>query len=264
MEVEATLFPREHLAHVGLAPLTSMYMHGPADPGYEADYRPAVHDSEGLAMQRGNGERLWRPLTNPGTLQFSAFIDDNPRGYGLIQRSRDLEDYQDLEARYHQRPSAWVTPLGNWGRGQVTLVEIPSDSEAHDNIVVYWRPQDGLPAGQPYRYAYRLTWRDSAPGLRGIARISRSAGGQKLFSDHRQVMIDWSGTDDASDVTVAASISNGRILETTTQPNPAIDGTRVFVSFEPAEAQAADLRVQLLRAGKPLGETWLYRWLDDQ
>jgi len=264
LDVEATLFPREALPHIGLGPLTSMFMHGPADPGDGDDYRPAVHDSGGLAIERGNGERVWRPLVNPATLQASGFMDENPRGFGLIQRARRFEDYQDLEARYDRRPSAWVQPLGDWGEGQVQLVEIPSDSEANDNIVAFWQPKDGIPAGQPFHFSYRLTWPDDAPGLHHLARVVRSAGGQKLFSDHREMMIDWSGTGPADGLTLQASINQGRILDTTLQANPFVDGARAFVAFDPGEAEAAELRVVLLRDGKPAGETWLYRWLRDE
>lgn len=264
MDVEATLFPRETLAHVGLAPLTSMFMHGPADQGDGRDYRPAVHDSEGLAIKRGNGERLWRPLTNPRTLQANGFLDQNPRGFGLIQRSRDFADFEDLEARYERRPSAWVQPLGDWGEGQVQLIEIPSDSEANDNMVAYWRPKNGLPAGSPYRFSYRLTWPDDAPASPGVAPVVRSAGGHKLFSDHREVMIDWAGIEDGDDLEVEATSSKGSVIETNLQGNPDIAGVRAFIAFDPGDATVTELRVTLRRDGEQAGETWLYRWLDEQ
>lgn len=263
MDVDVTLIPRERLSHVGLAPFSSMFMFGPADPPETPDYRPAVHDSGGLAMERGNGERLWRPLVNPSALQVSAFMDERPRGFGLIQRSRDFAHFQDLEARYHRRPSAWVEPQGDWGPGHVELVEIPSDSEANDNIVAYWRPRDGLSAGQSYRYRYRLSWPDDAPGLNAMARVVRTAGGHKLFSDRRELMIDWAGTGGVEGVAVEASTSHGRILETTLQSHPMIEGARVFLTFDPGDEQMAEMRVSLVRNGDRIGETWLYRWLAD-
>ncbi|MEM9312984.1 MAG: glucan biosynthesis protein G [Pseudomonadota bacterium] len=264
IDVDATLFPRENLPHVGLGPLTSMFMHGPADPSDILDYRPAVHDSHGLAIVRGNGEQLWRPLMNPKTLQISAFIDENPRGFGLIQRDRDFADYQDLEARYHRRPSAWVQPLGDWGRGEVRLVEIPSDSEANDNVVAYWRPERGLKADEEYRFAYRLTWPNDVPGLSRFSRVARSAGGLKLFSDHKEVMIDWSETGAVENLSLEASVNNGRIVDTNLQKNGYVNGARAFVSFDPGDADAAELRVVLRRGGEAAGETWLYRWLRDE
>lgn len=262
MDVDVTLFPRERLEHVGLAPLTSMFMHNALDRADRPDYRPAVHDSEGLAMERGNGERLWRPLNNPKTLQASAFIDKNPLGFGLIQRDRELENYQDLEAKYHRRPSAWVKPLGDWGEGQVQLVEIPSDSETNDNIVAYWRPRQALLPHQAFNYRYRLTWQKDAPGTQGVARIIRSARGQKLFAGHNEMVIDYADTGSGDNLTVDATISSGSIKETIIQPKPSINGTRVFIIFEPGKQAIAELRVMLLRLGKPAGETWLYRWVN--
>lgn len=265
LDVHATLYPRENLAHIGLGPLTSMFMHGgPANPGDENDYRPAVHDSDGLAFERGNGERVWRPLINPVSLQVSAFADENPRGFGLIQRHRNFVDYQDLEARYDRRPSAWVEPLGQWGRGELRLVEIPSDSEANDNIVAYWRPDGGIRAGAPFNFSYRLTWPNGVPDGRSIAKVSRSTDGRKLFTALREVSIDWAGTNHGADLTIEASISAGSIVESALQANPFINGTRAFIAFDPGDADAAELRAVLLRDGEPVGETWLYRWLRDR
>jgi glucan biosynthesis protein len=265
MDIEVTLFPREDIAHVGLAPLTSMFMHGPLDHADVADYRPAVHDSEGLAIRRSNGERIWRPLANPRELQISAFIDENPAGFGLVQRRRDFGHYQDLEAQYEGRPSAWVQPLGNWGKGHVHLVEIPSDSEGNDNIVAYWRPEQGLRQGEPFSFAYRLTWPDDvAPGPR-LARVVRSAGGRKLFSDLHEVMIDYAvlSPEVVAQSVVHAAISRGRIVESRVQANPAVNGARVFLTLETDGQAPAEIRVDLKLGDEPLAETWLYRWVDE-
>lgn len=265
MDIEVTLFPREDIEHVGLAPLTSMFMHGPLDHADVPDYRPAVHDSEGLAIRRSNGERIWRPLANPRELQMSAFIDENPAGFGLVQRRRDFEHYQDLEALYERRPSAWVQPLGDWGKGHVQLVEIPSNSEGNDNIVAYWRPAEGLRKEVPFSFAYRLTWPDDVSPGPGLGRVVRSAGGQKLFSDLQEVMIDYAGIrpEDVAESVVHAAISRGRIVEARVQANPAVGGARVFLSLETDSPPAAEIRVDLKRGDRPLAETWLYRWVDD-
>lgn len=264
MDIEVVLFPRENLDHVGLAPLTSMFMHGPLDHADQPDYRPTVHDSEGLAIKRGNGERIWRPLANPRELQVSAFVDENPAGFGLIQRERGFDAFHDLEAHYEQRPSAWVQPMGDWGKGYVALVEIPSNFEGNDNIVVYWSPEKGLRKGERFEYAYRLTWPNDAPGSRGIASVVRSAGGHKLLSDHPEVVIDYSNltVDNLDDVVANATISSGRILESQVQPNPATNGVRVLVRLA-SDEPAAEMRVDLKVGDKQVAETWLYRWLDD-
>jgi glucan biosynthesis protein len=234
VDVDVVLFPRLDIEHVGLAPLTSMFMHGPLDPSDKPDYRPAVHDSEALAMARGNGERLWRPLNNPDKLQVSAFLDEKPRGFGLIQRHRQFDYYQDLEAIYHHRPSAWVEPIGDWGKGQVELFEIPSTSEANDNIVAYWKPVQGLKKGQPFSYSYRVTWPDDDSPTASRVRIVRSASGQKLFDDNKEIVVDYSDipVEEMKDLRAEASISEGRILESRVEPNPTIGGARVFVIFD--------------------------------
>ncbi|MCX4188516.1 glucan biosynthesis protein G [Methylophaga sp. OBS4] len=263
MDVEVVLFPRRDLNHVGFAPLTSMFMYGPLVPPDMPDYRSAVHDSEALAIAKANGERLWRPLNNPEKLEISTFGDENPGGFGLIQRQRDFEHYQDLEANYHRRPSVWVEPLEDWGKGQVQLIEIPSDSETNDNIVAYWRPAGGLKKGEAFSYSYRLTWLDNINPMPNNRQIVRSAGGQKLFNDHREIVIDYNNLTaaDIEHTVVNASINKGRILETRLQANPETGGGRVFVSFDAEGADVAELRVQLKKGDTAASETWLYRWI---
>ncbi|WP_067034754.1 glucan biosynthesis protein G [Marinomonas gallaica] len=264
IDVEATLFPRKDLQHVGLAPLTSMYMfNGAMDHPETEDYRRAVHDSEGLQIQTGRGETLWRPLMNPENLQISAFMDQTPQGFGLIQRNRDFEDYLDLEAHYQTRPSIWVKPLNDWGKGHVELVEIPSNSEANDNIVAYWQPEKTLKKGEPFNYSYRLTLTNDTPVLSGKPHVVRSAQGQKLAAEHPQVVIDFNNIEvqDINSVEIEASISQGNIIEAHVAPNPYEQGLRAFVTFDPDNANSAELRVQLKHDDTPLAATWLYRWL---
>lgn len=263
VDVQATLFPRRDIEHIGLAPLTSMFMFNNMDKADMPDYRPAVHDSEGLQILRGNGEMLWRPLNNPATLQVSAFGDENPKGFGLIQRQKRFDAYQDLEANYQTRPSVWVQPLGEWGRGKVELVEIPSDEETNDNIVVYWQPEGGVKKAQQVTYSYRLTWPNDTPALAGPVRIVRSAKGLKLFGSGSEVVIDYRDLTvaDVGNLEMDASISTGRILETVIVANPDINGVRAYVAFDPEDAKATELRLQLKQDGEPVASTWLYRWL---
>lgn len=263
VDVKAVLFPRTDIKHVGLAPLTSMFMHGGMDRADQLDYRPAVHDSQGLLMRNGNNEQLWRPLNNPQTLQISAFIDENPKGFGLVQRNRAFDAYQDLEANYQQRPSAWVKPVGDWGKGQVELVEIPSDSEENDNIVAYWNPAQDLKKGQAFEYAYQLSYPDDVSNRGEKTRITNSASGLKLLDNSNQILIDYSNIapQDIEKITVAATINTGEILGQRIEANPHVDGARVIINFAPQGANVAELRVQLNKEGKQTAPIWLYRWL---
>jgi periplasmic glucans biosynthesis protein len=266
IDVKATLFPRVDIKHVGIAPLTSMYMYNSAlDQSGVPDYRPAVHDSNGLQILTGKGEMLWRPLNNPKNLEVSAFSDDSPKGFGLIQRQRRFEDYQDLEASYQTRPSAWIKPLNDWGEGHVELVEIPSDAETNDNIVAFWNPKGGFQKDQSYTYQYLMTWSNDTPVALDLPRTVRSAKGVKLFTSSPEVVIDYNKMLDVNvdDLTVDASISQGEIVEALAVKNPNNNGVRVYVTFDPQDADLAELRVQLKKGDSAVAPTWLYRWLKE-
>ena len=260
MEVEASLFPRRQLDHVSLSPLTSMFLFGPLDRPDKPDYRPAVHDSEGLAILTGRDEAIWRPLLNPTTLQVSAFTDTSPKGFGLIQRSRDFGHYEDLEADYGKRPSAWVRPLGDWGEGHVELVEIPSDSETNDNIIAYWRPKTPILEGRQFDYAYVLSWSDDVVDP-AMARVVHCAKGRRLTDGMPQVVIDYDTNLKADDITLDVSASAGAIQGTLLDDNDERGGVRIFLAFDPGDAQLIEFRVQPKQGDTPIGETWLYRWL---
>ncbi|MEL7303296.1 MAG: glucan biosynthesis protein, partial [Pseudomonadota bacterium] len=128
IDTDVTLFPRRDLAEIGIAPLTSMYWLGPIAQPRSFDFRPRVHDSDGLAILNGNSERIWRPINNPAALQISVFVDDAIGGFGLMQRERGFDAYQDLEARYERRPSLWIEPKSGFGPGNIILVEIPTEN----------------------------------------------------------------------------------------------------------------------------------------
>jgi glucan biosynthesis protein len=215
-------------------------------------------------MLSGQGEYLWRPLNNPQTLQVSAFVDSNPRGFGLVQRHRALEDFEDLQANYHKRPSTWVAPRGAWGPGQVVLVEIPTRSEANDNIVAYWRPETPLLPGEVFNFAYQLTWPDDSPLPRDTARIRRTAYGLKLASEFPQIVLDYTGLPagiDVAKITFEASVGSGTLLETLAEPSGA-GSARVYLTFDPERAAMSEIRVQPRYQGASIGETLLYRWLE--
>ncbi|MEC9310575.1 MAG: glucan biosynthesis protein, partial [Pseudomonadota bacterium] len=227
------------------------------------DFRPAVHDSDGLLIENGNGETLWRPLANPAQLQVSSFVDENPRGFGLMQRSRNLSDFADLEAHYQDRPSLWVEPKGDWGKGAVTLVEIPADKEIYDNIVAYWRPRTPYPAGTEVRLDYRLTW---GPGPTGtLAQVVDTAAGARVFGDPGRIMtVDFEDhpllVGDPENFDVVLSSPHVELSTGVLQRNPATGGLRLAFSFEPGDRSLVELRAALRRDGQPATEVWLYRW----
>jgi glucans biosynthesis protein len=265
IDVEMTLYPRVELKQVGLAPLTSMFFFSPHDRVGIDDFRPAVHDSDGLAISNGRGEWLWRPLNNPETLQVSAFVDNNPRGFGLLQRHRAFADYQDLEAHYERRPGLWVEAIGDWGSGAVQLVEIPSKSEANDNIVAFWHPNQPIPAQAEYRFTYRLHWCSTPPAVpaRGVTVDTRIGAG--LEKDTRLFVIDFVGgrlrlLGPDAPVEPAITTSAGSVQHPVAQPNPATGGWRVSFVLVPGGATLSELRCALKLGDELLSEVWSYRW----
>ena len=262
MDVEATLYPRTEIRHLGLAPLTSMFLHGAAHRRIGNDYRSAVHDSEGLAILNGRGERIWRPLTNPRLLQVSAFIDDDPKGFGLVQRDRAYVSYEDLEAHYERRPTAWVEPKGNWGRGYVELIEIPTDEEIHDNIVAYWKPANPIPAGEPFTFTYRLHWGEMIPVAWAGARVRKTRRGSNGRNGVLFVLdFDGPALENANELPVAdVSASAGTISNVVVRRHPAINGLRCSFELDPESADLIELRLVLKAMERVISESWLYRW----
>lgn len=262
-DTQLRLYPRVALAQAGIAPLTSMYHFDDADRRGVDDFRPAVHDSDGLALYNGAGEQVWRPLRNPRTLQESAFQDRSPRGFGLMQRKRAFADYADSEAHYERRPSLWVEPVGDWGEGAVHLFEIPTANEYADNIVAFWRPRAPLAAGREHRFDYRLHWCDRhawKPELASVARTRIGAGA----GDSRQFVLDLAGGRLAGLPAQAAPravvwASSGRLAHAAAQRLPS-GGWRMSFELAPGAAEQIELRAVLEDASGPLSETWLYRW----
>ncbi len=265
MDTEMALYPRVDIDKSGLAPLTSMFFFDANDRVGVDDYREAVHDSNGLQLRTGRDEWIWRPLTNPHELQISAFADISPRGFGLMQRKRAFVDYQDLEARYEKRPALWVEPIGDWGRGIVELVEIPTDQEVNDNIVGFWRPQDTLKAKGEYTLNYRLHWCWAAPGDVPVSETMQTRTGLSADAKHRQFVIDFVGPGlkawkSATPPTLDAGCDKGKIVQAVAQPNPDISGWRVSLELDPQSNKVVELHARLMDGDKPLTETWIYRW----
>jgi len=267
--VTCELFPRSDIAKLGVAPLTSMFLFGEDPSGHRFDdYRPEVHDSDGLMMQTGNGEWLWRPLVNPTDLRVNRFMDNHPRGFGLVQRDRDFHHYQDTEEQFERRPSYWVQPLGDWGKGGVELVEIPNDEEIHDNIVAYWVPSQPVRAGRPIKLSYVLsaflTSPNWPPGGRAVATRTGDfpLNGVTLRNDARRVMVDFAGGDlDGLDrtqpVQAAISSSGGRVDLVSVARVPETGAWRVTFRVAPYKPkETVDLRCYLTLYGEALTETW--------
>jgi glucans biosynthesis protein len=261
MDVDVTLFPRVALDNVGIAPLTSMFLFDESNRSRIDDFRDEVHDSDGLQIAMASGEQIWRPLANPGQLQVSSFTSVAPRAFGLVQRSRKVSDYQDLEAQYEKRPSTWIEPTSDWGAGAVQLIEIPSDREANDNIVVLWRPKDPLPAGKPWHISYRLRWLAHPRATTPIGRVVGTRTGPSADGKRRLFVVDFDGLGKSLDgLKLDVGASRGKVGNPVLQPFPALRSIRASFELTPGDADVAELRLRLLRDDRPATETWLYRW----
>jgi glucans biosynthesis protein len=264
VDVEATLFPRRDLDSVGIAPLSSMFFYAVGDGDrHVRDYRPEVHDSDGLLIATGRGERLWRPLRNPKALRASSFSDTGLRGFGLMQRERNFQLYHDLEANYHRRPSAWIEPTSQWGAGAVELFEIPTDGEYHDNIVAQWRPAEPLRVGSVYRYSYRISWPDHAPIEAPSVKWTRSGPAYNALTgpDTERFVIDYALSKPRTTLPDASVTANvGTVSAVSLQPNPETGGLRLSFLYAPAGNDVAEFRAELSGPGTKGAETWLYQW----
>ncbi|MET0606997.1 MAG: glucan biosynthesis protein G [Beijerinckiaceae bacterium] len=274
IDVQVTLFPRKTIPRIGLSPLTSMFFTGENDRRFFDDYRQELHDSDGLLMHTGAGEWIWRPLRNPKEATTSSFSDANPRGFGLMQRDRTFEHYQDLDLSYELRPSYWIEPRGAWGEGRVDLVEIPTSDETNDNIVVYWTPKSPPEAGQTITLSYRITALLDAnalhPGGKAVntwQTTPRALGsGEATSQNARRFIIDFAGGDlayfqqDPAQVQIVPTVSNGRILRTFLVPNAQTEGFRAGVDVETPPGQMADIRAFLRAGNRALTETWTFPW----
>ena len=276
MLVEARLFARKNILKLGVAPLTSMYMWGENHTRYVDDFRPEVHDSDGLLMAAANGEWIWRPISNHRSLRVSSMMDEKPRGFGLLQRDRDFEHYMDLEARYEKRPSMWIMPEGNWGKGRAELVEIPSDSETNDNIVAYWVPEKPMKAGGSATFKYRLrSFDDHLPENSGakVIRTRIGWGANPGQADppprsKRKFIIDFRGgeLDNLSpDAPLVAEMqkSAGEISELAIRQLPDGRTWRASFKLEPEGNKVADMRLFLKLRDQRLSEVWSYVWYPD-
>ncbi|MES1955444.1 glucan biosynthesis protein [Salinisphaera hydrothermalis] len=277
MDIRCRLFQREAIERLGIAPLTSMFWFSETNARGGADWRPEVHDSDGLAIQTGTGERIWRALSNPPRPDISLFADDNPHGFGLLQRDRNFDHYQDSGVSFERRPSTWVEPVGDWGHGQVALFELPTNDEIYDNINAFWIPAQPATAGSRWAFDYKLLWTDHAPFPGNLAHVTATrtghAGDPSTYKDRRptdrKFVIDFDGgpigqNEPGADIHIDASASFGEI------DNPYViaigsghPGWRVFIDWRgdtPPDQQSVVLHCRLMRGKEPLTETWVYSY----
>ncbi|MCX4186922.1 glucan biosynthesis protein [Methylophaga sp. OBS4] len=272
VKVDAAVYPRKSIERLGIAPLTSMFMIGENDRRTDWDWRPEIHDSDGLAIHRGNGEWIWRPLNNPRNLRFNSYSDTSPQGFGLMQRDRNFDHYQDDGVFYNRRPSLWIEPINNWGKGAVQLVEIPTLDETFDNIVAFWNPEQPVVPGQELLYSYNMYWGGPPVEPENAKVVNTFTGlggviGRKRQYYSKRFVIDFAGGN-LSMLTKAAGVrpvitaSAGKVEITSARPQDAIVGYRAIFDLVPPDnsTDPINLRVYLEADGQPLSETWLYQW----
>jgi glucans biosynthesis protein len=273
MDVDAALYPRRDIERIGIAPGTSMFFAGKNQKGVSEDWRPEIHDSDGLQIVTGTGEWIWRPLVNPNGVRVNSFVDNGPRGFGLMQRERNFTAYQDDGVFYEKRPSVWVEPKSNWGKGAVMLVEIPTHDETMDNVVAFWTPAAKPQRGAELLYGYRLYWCRSNPVTQQLAMTGATRTGiggvlgQKRTHFSWRFVVDFFGgslpllTDTAQVIPVIRA-SRGRIEIASARPLRPLNGWRAMFDLAPTDpsTEPIDLRLYLSFDGQPLTETWLYQY----
>ncbi|GGW24769.1 glucans biosynthesis protein G [Gemmobacter lanyuensis] len=274
MDVTARLFFRADVLQLGIAPLTSMYLFSERNRHAFDDYRPQVHDSDGLRITRADGDVLWRPLNNPPRLSGAFLAEENPRAFGLHQRDRDFEHYQDSEARYERRPSLEVEPIGDWGKGVVRLVEIPSDLEVNDNIVAFWTPEGAIKAGDSREFAYRLRWGnlpvedrtdlawvlETRSGVGGVSGVESAENTRKFVIDFTGGPLNPLPAD--GDVTPILTVHGGEIVAQSFQRVWGSDVWRLAFDVKAEEGATVEMVAHLAGYGRKLTETWLYQWIN--
>jgi len=273
MDVDAALYPRQEIERIGIAPGTSMFFVGKNQRDISEDWRPEIHDSDGLQILTGSGEWIWRPLINPSVVRVNSFLDNGPRGFGLMQRERSFAAYQDDGVFYDKRPSVWVEPKGNWGKGAVMLVEIPTRDETLDNIVAFWNPADKPQRGTELLFGYRLYWCRSNPVSTPLATTGATRTGiggvvgQARTHFSWRFVVDFFGGNlplltDAARVTPVIHASRGRIEIASARPLRPLNGWRAMfdLALTDPSTEPIDLRLYLSFDGQPLTETWLYQY----
>ena len=273
MDIEQQLFLRADIVRFGITPLTSMYWFSETAKPTAADWRPEVHDSDGLAMWTGWGEHLWRPLNNPPRIMASAFSDENPKGFGLLQRDRVFDHYTD-GVFYDRRPSLWVEPLSGWGKGAIHLVEIPTDDEIHDNIVAMWVPEKKAEAGTEWNFRYKLYWQADEPFPSPLARVvatrlgNGGQPGQPRPKGVRKFLVEFQGGPlvdlpfgtKPEPVFTASRGTFGEYRMTEAVPDVVPCHWRTQFDIEVEGTEPVELRGYLKAGDKIITETWMFQY----
>lgn len=275
IDVVARLFFRSDIEQLGIAPMTSMFLYAENNRSRFDDYRPQVHDSNGLGIVRDGGDRLWRALNNPPRLASSYFAETNPRSFGLYQRDRDFAAYQDAGAHYERRPSLVIEPEGDWGEGHIRLVEIPSDVEVNDNIVAFWVPEAKAKSGEAREYRYRMRWGDLDPDpgaeLAHVLETRTGHGGVSGIEnapDLRKFVVDFSGgrlgrlPAGSEELTPVVGISGGEVVHTALAKIEGTDIWRLVLDIRLAGSAVVELNAHITGFDQRLSETWLYQWME--
>lgn len=265
VDVQSRVYMRDRVSRLGVAPLTSMYLFGANQPSRVLNFRHELHDSNGLSIHAGNGEWIWRPLNNPKHLSTSSFTVENPKGFGLLQRAREFSRFEDLDDRYDRRPSAWIEPRGDWGKGTVELVEIPTADETNDNIVAFWSPEQMPEPGQPLEHSYRIHWTTDeaelhSPDIAWVKQTLRSTGDVKQSNLVRQpdgslaFLIDFEGPklksllDDAGVRSQVSVSDNADLVENSVRYNPMTQGWRLTLRIKVKDgAKPVEMRAALVQ-----------------
>ncbi|MEC7453655.1 MAG: glucan biosynthesis protein G, partial [Pseudomonadota bacterium] len=272
VKVESWLFARDDVSKLGIAPFTSMFLYGENTEKRHDDYRPEVHDSDGVLMVTHAGEEIWRPLTNPARLQVTSLSDANPKGFGMLQRDGEWDNYLDAEANYHIRPGLWVTPEAGFEKGRLEVVEIPTKSEIHDNIVAFWTPEKPFNSGESLYFAYELKTVEQNPFVSELASVVRTRQGKAVLpgdefkndslNTTRQFSVDFSAPSaiafDNESMKLVVQGTNGTVSQQ--RLYPVADGQEWRATFfvKPKEKQTVDMRAYIEKDGKRVSEVWNY------
>ena len=272
VDVDAFVILRRRVERLGLAPIAAMYAHGENDRRLVDDVRPEVHTADGLALCTGSGEWIWRPLVNPSQLSMNAFFDENPRGFGLLQRDRDFASYQDDRRSYHRVPNVWIEPRSPLGRGLIQLIEIPTNSDRFDNVVAFWTPEAAADPGTELEASYRLFWGEEMPERNipvatvAATRVGRTTlPGEEDRQDRRRFVVDFVGgpltllSDDAP-VEPVITMSRGELRAAAARLVHALDAWRVEFDVAADGGDPVNLRCYLRIGDRALTETWVYQW----